>query len=451
MRFFSFLILLQLFCIAGSSTRSESIKLVIVENEQIAENDPFYYPYSPTSAFNRTIGTGAEYSALNSQLTIDIKKVAKWGFNTRNGWSIAVAKSTASDPMVTVTCSSTDVNRNVNFPYKMRIPQGFPMSSGVQAETSDGQIAVYDETTGIMHEFYKFKWNNGNPKADIHYTNDPDIDLNPANPTNIKITPDQNIITGNGHGSFLGQIVGSRAVGTAGFAGLIRKFELTDPNTYPQHALVVELSYGQLLSVIQWPACAKDWASSTNTGSIPYGSLVAIPSQSKGGPDLTTLGLTDAGMRIAKTLVYYGAYVADRRGDGAGIEGDQYIPDAVCVNIVNDIQLKLMKYFRIVTNNLSTQSVSGGGISIFPTTGNSDSGSKKEVCFVYPNPVKESINIQVSETSEAAISDLTGRVLLQNTVAAGNNRINLNLNPGIYILQVIGNHKSIYSSKLVIE
>lgn len=454
MRHFYFIaisIVLQFLWMAGSNIKAETIKVEKEGTALAAERDPFLYPYSPNSAFNRVIGTGAEYSDDASPLTIDIREVPKWGFNTRNGWAVAVTKSKATDPLVTVTCSSTDINRNINFPYQLRIPEGFPLSVNVP-ETSDGQIVVFDEATGITHEFYKFKWNNGNPKADIHRTDDPNIALNPANPTKVKAIPDQNIINGLGHGTNPGQIVGTRAIGSACMAGLLRAHELTEPDTYPQHALALELAYGQLsATAVQWPAVTKDYTAYENTGNIPYGALVAIPPQSKGGPDLSTLGLSEEGMRIAKTLVHYGGIVTDRRGLNAGIEGDQNIPSSVVTNVQNDLNNKLIRLLRVVTNNTKDQTVSGGGVSLLEPTTSALPGFKKSECVVYPNPAKENLTIAVSKPSEVIISDLTARVLVRKSVAAGSERLNLNLKPGIYLLQVIGADKVRYSSKLVIE
>jgi hypothetical protein len=452
MRYFSFIaisLLLQLGIRVNSSVLAQTNNANT--KSQTAERDYFYHPYAATSAWNRVIGTEAEYSDDDSPLTTEIRLVPRWGFNTRNGWAVAVAKSNASDPLVTVTCSSTNPDRNINFPYQLRIPDHFPLSVNVP-ETSDGQIVIYDETTGHTHEFYKFKWNNGKPTADIHRTDDPDIANNPAKPTSSKTIPDQNIKTGNGHGTNPGNLVGTRAIGSACLAGLIRTFSMTEPDIYPQHALALELAYGQLSkTLVQWPATSKDYTAYDNTGNIPYGALVAIPPVEKGGPDLSTLDLTDAGMRIAKTLVYYGGYVTDRRGNNAGIEGDQYIPTSVTTNVMDDLQHKLIPHLRVITNNTSTQTFSGGGASLLDPTSNVPSDTKNDKTSIYPNPAKESINIQVSAKSEVLITDLAARVLLRKSISAGDHVINLNLKPGIYMVQVIGDDHSSYSRKLVVN
>lgn len=360
-------LLLPLHYLKANGSKPDSMHLAVTEVSD--KVDQFLHPYASSSAFNRLIGTEATYADSNSATTIDIRKVPKWGLNTKNGWSTAVAVSGASDPLITVTCSSTNPNRNINFPYTMHIPMGFPLSSGVQAETNDGRIVVYDQTTSSIHEFYKFKWNNGNPTADIHYTDDIHVAVNSAHPTPIRITADQHIIHGKGHGSS-SEKAGTRASGTTGLAGLLRAFEVTEPNLYPQHALALELSFEQLSKAFQWPACSVDFTAPTeNKGRINYGTLFAIPPKGKGGPDIETLGLSEAGKRIAKTLVVYGAYVVDRRGKNAGISGDQYIPDSIRQDIEKDLRTILIPYLREVTNNQENQAFSGGGKALKLKTG----------------------------------------------------------------------------------
>lgn len=352
-------LLLPLHSLKAYESSGDSINIAVSDHSNGLGQ--FRHPYASNSAFNRPIGTKATYADSNSATTIDLHKVPKWGLNTKNGWSTAVAVSGASDPLVTVICSSKDPRRNINFPYTMHIPEGFPLSSGVQAETSDGRIVVYDTATKTTHEFYKFRWNNGHPTADIHYTDDTNVAVNAAHPSPIRISTEQNIINGLGHVSISGR-AGTRASGTTGLAGLLRAYEVTEPNQYPRHALALELSFNQLSKTFQWPACAVDFtAPHENKGGIKYGTLFAIPPKEKGGPDIETLGLSEAGKRIARTLVEYGAYVVDRRGNMAGISGDQYIPDNVRQDIEKDLHIILIPYLREVTNNQENQPFSGGG------------------------------------------------------------------------------------------
>jgi hypothetical protein len=327
-----------------------------------ADNDAYLYPFSDYSAFNRPIGTGAKYSPNNYQQSMDLRS-KDWIMNTKNGWSFAITTSDKTDPLVTVTIDKAYKIPRPNLPYQMHIPKGFPKSHGVP-ETSDGQIIIYDKTTDTVHEFYRFKWNNGKPTAKTHFTDDRNIANNPAKTENIRINPELNLITGEGHIAKSGGNTGTRASGISGLAGLIRTFEMTEPNTYPKHALAIELAYSQLSHKVQWPASMRDTGHKSNFGTINYGALVAIAPKSKGGPDLEKLGLTDAGMRIAKALVYYGAYVTDCRKNSAGIEGEQSIPLAINKDVTNDINKKLKPYLRVILNNRRNQGYSGGGIAL---------------------------------------------------------------------------------------
>jgi hypothetical protein len=341
----------QIVMIGKASDTFTTMALMASENK----NDKFSYPYSPDSAFNRPIGIYATYSDNDSDATGEITS-KNWNMNATNGWSVAVAIADESDAVFTII--SNDASRGVNLPYQMRVPTGFP---GVP-ETMDGQVVIYDETTELTHEFYRFRWVDGQPTAAIHRTNDPDISSNPANPQKISSESEADIINGTGHTRYgFRDSVGTRAAGTGGLAGLLRNFELTQPDTYPQHVLALELANEQLSASYRWPASATDSNTLSNIGHIDYGSIVAIPPFEKGGPDLNSLGLTEAGMRVAKALVYYGGIVTDRRGELVGLEGDQYILSSTVSDIRYDINTHLLPHLRILTNADHTQEFAGGG------------------------------------------------------------------------------------------
>ena len=330
---------------------------ILTATTRQADTVEFRQPYASTSAFNRPIGASASYSADVDNETTEIRG-RTWNINTDNGWSFAVIIAEPTDPLYTVTSSSPE-NGN-NLPYQLRIPDGFP---GVP-ETSDGQVVIYDRANDTVHEFYQFALNGGSPTAAIHRTDDSNIASNPANPQNIAVSVNADIVTGNGHPDYNStEYVGTRASRTGGLGGLLRNWELTDPGIYPQHALNIQLAYEQLSTNYEWPAGGVDGSVGLNTGHINYGALVAIPPVEKNGPDLDTLGLTDAGMRVAKALVYYGGIVTDRRGTSAGLEGDQYIASSVNDDIRNDINTHLLQYLTVVTNADHTQQYSGGGVN----------------------------------------------------------------------------------------
>jgi hypothetical protein len=84
---------------------------------------------------------------------------------------------------------------------------------------------------------------------------------------------------------------------------------------------------------------------------------------------------------------------------------------------------------------------------------NIDDGLKKNIT-IYPNPVREYFNILSSESTEGQILkifDLTGKLCFeQYLVASTINRIPLNLNKGIYILNIMSGTVVQYEQKIVV-
>lgn len=68
---------------------------------------------------------------------------------------------------------------------------------------------------------------------------------------------------------------------------------------------------------------------------------------------------------------------------------------------------------------------------------------------IYPNPSRGAVSIRLSESAQVRIVDLTGKVVYTNTLDAGDNRINMNLQSGTYAVQVFSG-KGATTSKLII-
>jgi hypothetical protein len=77
-----------------------------------------------------------------------------------------------------------------------------------------------------------------------------------------------------------------------------------------RHALAFAIEQSQQKDAWVWPATVNDQAPASNcTGHLPMGQLVAIPAD----VDLCQLGLSPAGLVVARALQDYGAYpVASR-------------------------------------------------------------------------------------------------------------------------------------------
>ncbi|WP_215534972.1 hypothetical protein, partial [Mycobacterium tuberculosis] len=82
-------------------------------------------------------------------------------------------------------------------------------------------------------------------------------------------------------------------------------------------------------------------------GAIPYGTLLAIPPESAGGPNLSSLGLSPSGLRLAEAFRNYGAYVVDST-DCPNIRADQFIQN---VDQLKAHMKKFYPYIRAVTNS----------------------------------------------------------------------------------------------------
>lgn len=76
---------------------------------------------------------------------------------------------------------------------------------------------------------------------------------------------------------------------------------------------------------------------------------------------------------------------------------------------------------------------------------------KSNLSNVFPNPAKDIVNVEVAEPSQVRILDVTGKVLVEKTVEAGKNPLQLNLKSGLYLLQVAGKNKSGNTTKLIVE
>ncbi len=61
----------------------------------------------------------------------------------------------------------------------------------------------------------------------------------------------------------------------------------------------------------------------------------------------------------------------------------------------------------------------------------------------YPNPATDVLNVVVEENAQLTIFDQAGRVLLQQTVVAGENTLDIaNLKAGFYTYRVTGTQKN---------
>jgi hypothetical protein len=146
---------------------------------------------------------------------------------------------------------------------------------------------------------------------------------------------------------------GVRAYGGSAIGGLIRTWELQEGTL--RHALALAIDADQLGLGPVWPATTQDGdAARTYAGNIPMGTLAAIPPS----VDVERLGLTPAGLAVARALRDYGAYVVDRSGCVC-LYAEPGAPAAAVSGLRKDVA-RLRSLLRVVTNNSATN-VGGGG------------------------------------------------------------------------------------------
>lgn len=304
-----------------------------------APADAFANPFNKMSALHRPIGSGAVYASDSHATTLALKRGSFNNINSNNGWGVNVYKSTSSDPYLKVTNAGP---LQYNLPVSLRVPAGAHNQA-----TTDLMIVIHDTTTSIAHEFYYWRWNNGNPTAWGHA---------------------QWNIGGAGHSGPGGARTGTSASGVAGMFGLLRGHEVNAAGYKIQHALQMALD-GQgkcgmmLKKQAVWPAVSTDGFCKSGgycTGAIPYGALLALPPS----VNVDSLGLSEPGKRLAKALQDYGVYVVDN-SQCPTMRGDQFISASVKQALTNDMR-KVYPRLRMVMNNSSSQSVAGGGTARAP-------------------------------------------------------------------------------------
>lgn len=310
----------------------------------MTNTDLFLNPFNKDSAYHRPVGTGAVYASPTDAATLDWRKSNGIYVNVGPNWGFSIAKSVITDPLVNITCDGQF--GCAGLPVTMRVPKGF--NGGT---TSDANSGIYDATKLTLHELYRFHLSNGRYTASLNYP-----------------IP----VTGKGHKD-PGQTgyVGISASGQSELLTTLRGFEVNNPGKKIQHALnlaipsaAISHCASMLSQKIIWPASAKDNFASGNTGHIPYGALFAIPPMSRGGPYLAGLGLSEPGLRVARALRDYGAYVYDA-SQCVTMRADQFVGSTVQNQVVKDLG-KVYKYMLMVKNNGPYQTASGGGTPIAP-------------------------------------------------------------------------------------
>lgn len=279
-----------------------------------------------------------------------------FNINVGGPWGVDVASSTSSDPYKEVKARAIGPDKASGLPVTIRLPkEGLDTRIGYNTSgNTDGVAVVYDRSSGEAHQLRQFNWNGGKPTAGQYRNWD---------------------INGLGHGTRAGQRLGTSASGVAALFGILRGHEVNAAGYAIGHALQIALPRKHLSNQrcnimlsreIRLPATLRDGSAGqggNNTGSIPYGALLALPAS----VDIGRLGLSEPGRRLAEAIRDYGIYVVDGGGCTNGaIRADQYVSGGVLSQLKRDIP-KIYPHVRMVLNNdVLGNAVAGGGTALAP-------------------------------------------------------------------------------------
>lgn len=311
-------------------------------------SDWFYNPFNRESAHHRPIGTGAIYSSPGDPATAEF--LQGHAFNINPGykpWGCGIWESKPDDPVFTVTYEGLDADGTAEeFPVTCRLPLDMVMiQKRNKTGNFDGVLVVYDRAAGIIHQFRQFNWHTDTPTP-------------AARPTAGSHKTWS--LQGPGHGERLAEPIGTSASGVAAMFGILRGWEIKADGHPIGHALQMALprlprQFAIMLGrEVWWPAVSMDGSAyvvaNHNTGHVPYGSLWALPPVGKGGPDLSKLGLSEKGLRLAECMRDYGIYVVDG-ADATALRADQDFDDDLLAELRAQ-SAKFYRYLRMVVNSV---------------------------------------------------------------------------------------------------
>lgn len=316
-----------------------------------ASRDPFLNPFSKASAHHRPIGSGALYASSTHPATRVWQKAKHFNVNVGAPWGVHLAATDSSDPLRSVGAQAS-CDKVHALPASVRLPrEGLTIPNvSYNSGCPDDDVVIFDRTTNTSHGLRQYQWNNGKPSAGQHKT---------WNAMSL------------GHGTVMGSRPGSTATGVVSQFGLLRGHEINTPGYRIQHALQMVLPRKPGCNImlsrdIVLPATSRDGSAGTggnNTGSIPYGGLLALPPS----VNINNLGLSEPGRRLAEAIQDYGIYAVDGGGCGAGaMRADQTVNSGVLSQVKRDIP-KIYPLIRLVlNNNVLGSAVSGGGSPLAP-------------------------------------------------------------------------------------
>ena len=242
----------------------------------------------------RPFNDQSPWNARPSKFTLGTEVVPKADYypNIAEGaYSLGVFVASAGDPAVTVYGTTDEGGIWIPDAENVTAPLVIPHwpADVVPASGSDGHADIVDPVNNKIHSFWQLRLDNGKWRAGSY---------------------GWTALDGSGFGTPAQYMQGARAAGVPSMAGLIRKNEVNDGQPMYKHALLMSLAYNGLAKdpTFRFPATAADFdAASTNSGTIPEGARMMIPTT------FDTSVIKDPRLlKIVRTLQTYGANVVDR-------------------------------------------------------------------------------------------------------------------------------------------
>jgi len=231
-------------------------------------------------------------------------------------WSIAVAYAKTTDPKATLEDTKSRKT------YQIHIPKDAKVTGG-----TDGHLSIIQPDGRWAYELYAATKVNDNKW------------------TSTRVVKTDLFSDGLSDGA--------RASSISHLIGLIRTHEVAEKKI--PHVLALGLPDESLKDGFVWPARGQDTSNNKYSGTVPMGSLFAIPPD----VDLGKLGLSAEGLALGRALQDYGAYVLVRAGTAA-LFAEPNANNAAMNRMKSDYQNKLFSHLRPVTNN-SSKNPGGGG------------------------------------------------------------------------------------------
>lgn len=303
--------------LTGAACATSTCASDAAAREQSGElRDPALWPFASDSPWNTPLGTDAVFATSEDPRAHALRDVGPDAWVNAGKYSQPVSRAQLDDPVRTI-------KRPGHPKVSFRIPIDARPASG-----TDANLNVIDPTGRWIDELWLAKPTDFGFKVGSRVRND---------------------TRGSGVGKGGGRAYGGSAIG-----GLIRAWELNAGQI--RHALALGITAGQLGRGPIWPATLEDAdASSSYSGTIPMGTLVALP------PDvgISDLGLTSDGIVLARALRDFGAYVVDRSGS-VSLYAEPSLEGTPALREMRQAWSKLRPLLNIVNDN-GPRSVGGSG------------------------------------------------------------------------------------------